>query len=1021
MSYLGRYSLSDPNYSGAYPTVTLTVDSDSLQTIVLTPAQRTFEFQVAVAWTPSLQQIPLTSTLQFLDLKLNGTTVLVDLPKCNETLSVDLCASAGCTLCPLLECRDSSDECEALEAPIVRVAPAGTEAVLSWNAIVGMNYRIYDKTSTIANLTSSDGAKYVLSSLSPSTEYTFFIQSVKDGFQSDMAPVNFTTLAIPSDPPTGLVIVKTLHNQISLSWNASISPEVVEYWIELTSSSYRFAISTSGTSVSVDAVPRTTFLIRVVSFNGELFSTSALESSVTTPSAPISKPFLPTIERVTQTALEFTQLNPDKHGVNYDVNDVNGTCVICDGSFPPFATFLTSDVLTAGTEYELVTRLCQTAMDCSPSSEAVSFTTLINPPTSPVGLVLSFVSDSIVVMAWNKTMNTDYYAVTLKSSEDSTYESVFFTPETTATFREIPSETALIFIVTAVSSVGSSSSSSLSMSTLNMAPVISRIVASDPDDLDRTMSVGDVITTVFDTATNAPSCFKLICDTDISDLDGVGQWTYPNTHTFTITAVNNAATPLISLTQCYPDASCPVVRSSLNSPASNSKTVFSGSWGEQPSSLIITVDEQVVVKEDSTVTLLPTISSDTPIPSATTTRLTVSCTGDCYVTAAGQPWASSVTLIDEYETVYSLLEFGIQLQPMPHSTSSFRAEVNLVVAGIETESFTTVTVSPQPDAFCVAFPTSNSQISAIGGVFLQDVTITDLDFTGSYKLVAQVDSSATLILEPSECPSGVVMVSQIIAIAHGPLGHIECVLSKLQMIPSDTAISSGMVEAQVNLVDVDANEAYLEGAQVSGTVVVSVSCVGLEGGHLVSASIDTDMTILLAFDRAVSSNFVYAPSEDVFAQATVVLLGTGSYVLATSEGFRLFPGSGAVFVVSSPITILDNVFFTCPGESFATGSVELLPPSVTFSPVVSFIGPSELPVCNDGLELFVTASGMAGRASIFALTCDSVSVLSKATVSADGVIRVPSEALLPGKDTKIFFFVFIICCSFIFAFLSLSR
>ena len=1039
MSYLLTWALNDTSYAGAMPSLKFTAKT----TVTTVPTSvSSFELPWNVAWSEFEPTITVSTELIFPSLTYAASSVTIDLLRCSETRSIDLCDTVGCVLCPLMECRDSEPECAIMPPPVVRVDPSARSAIVMWSPLVDVTYTIFNSSGAlIANVTD---AKFTLSGLEPFTEYTVFVDTSKGSFSGERATVVFTTLSEPSDPPTALLATLVEHNSITLSWTASSSPEVIEYWVHSTTRDYYFSSVTSGTSVTIDAVPDSSFNIKVFSYNGQLFSTSAacergtlffffnrlyfimirmymyvyiypltsifgnlffvvlrkltiLAIDVMTPDERIPQPYIAVALAVTDTSAECHFINPEDHVIFINLTfSESGACASC-----PVTPFAESPVqlssLSPMTTYHFSYWFCSTPSFCSQPSEPTVFTTLQSPPTAPLGATLDLATDNLVVMSWNASINADYYTVGLIAS-DSSYAEFFHTPETTATFRNIDSNIELTFSVSASNAVGSSSVSTLEVSTRYPSPSIVSIAVSDPDNLDRKLSIGDVITTVFDVPTNAPSNFILECSTDISAITMESVWTANTVNVLTVSSVPlDQSEPLLGLTTCRPVSSCDVLREDLNSPRSSSEMVITGTWGEQPTELNIAVPSSVVTDEDTTYVLTPTVTSDSPIADKALTELTVSCTGDCLVSAAGMPFTTSITIIDTFATVTGLLDFGISVQPLLHSTSPFRSEISLSAAGLSATALTTVEVSPMPNSFDVTFPVAMPKITATGGVFLSDLVITDVDESSSYNLVAQIKGAAgTLILDPSQCPTGVVMVSQIIAIASGSLSHLKCVAAKLKVQPNDAAIANGVLIVDLSLIDLNAQAAGLSGSQVSSEIAISVSCIGLPGGTLASATLDSDMTIALAFDRSVSSDFVFAAVDEVLSPATAALMGSGSYVLAHDGGFRVYPGLGATFMVSSPITILENVFYTCPGESFASGTVALIPPASVVVPNVSIMGPSALPVCNSGIELWASAGGMGGRPAVFSFTVDDPIAFTKLETSSDGSVKLASDALLPG-------------------------
>mgnify|MGYP003571709674 CR=1 FL=1 len=899
----------------------------------------------------------------------------------------------GCTLCPLLECVDTVDLCTSMPAPTTRVVEAAYSAIISWNNIIGLKYRISNSTHVIvSNLTS---ASYEISGLEPFTDYSFFVNSVSSSsFVSENAVVSFKTLPVPGAPVTNLTVSSITASTVTVAWVASISPEVTEYWVTLSTGNWQFTESTSLTEVVMNVPSNSNVFVAVHSYNGQLFS-EAVVSSFTTPLPSIPTPYTPIVSYITDQSAFITILNNDQtYDLVFTVVDIMAN------------TNTTSDLsgvrpiseLSSLTEYSVSAQACRSPSDCSHSSTSTLFTTLQSKPTAATNITVTDRSETHLAISWIPGNFTEYYNVGIVSA-DKTIATFFHTSKSSAVFQNLSPATTFTIKVVGMSRVGSSAAISHEAITKRLAPVM-QVIVSDPDNLDNILSVGDVFTTTFSEATNSPPCFSLSCDVDISSIGFATEWTSTSVVQQTVASITlNQPEPLIGLTTCTPNVACPVTSHDAESAAVTASVAISGTWGDKATVLTLITDNTVTIDEDVSAAVYPEVSSDTEIPASSVSLLSVSCVGDCSVSASGQPWASTSTIIDSYANILTLFSFGIRLQAAPQSTASFQVKINLSVDGLESESVIAVHVTPAPDAFVVTKPSTIPLVTAVGGVFLEGLTISDVDATGTYSFSLQVtdSSAASISLTQEQCPSGIVMVTEIITVASGSLTHIECVIAHLSLIPLPEGISAGVVVTEVSLLDYGALSAGLMGSRVSFKLPVHISCSGLAVANLLSANLLADMSIMLKFDRSVSTDFVFAPVSAALDSDTVALLGTDAYIIAESDGsFMVFPGHGATFVVSSPITILPNAFYTCPGESFSSGTVELLPPETPLIPTLSLLGPKTLPVCNTGIKILAATSGLGGRPASLIFSADDSLMFSKAVTSESGLITVPSSALLPG-------------------------
>jgi len=121
------------------------------------------------------------------------------------------------------------------------------------------------------------------------------------------------------------------------------------------------------------------------------------------------------------------------------------------------------------------------------------------------------------------------------------------------------------------------------------APIITSILADDPDDLDGTYSTDDTITITFDSATNMPGGTDRQASAAINDLFTFseplgqayrGQWTASDTFVITIKSANNAGPPVIGTTIVTPSGITPILSFDETSlPSYITSPVLSGDFG----------------------------------------------------------------------------------------------------------------------------------------------------------------------------------------------------------------------------------------------------------------------------------------------------------------------------------------------------------------------------------------------------------------------------------------------------------
>jgi len=122
-----------------------------------------------------------------------------------------------------------------------------------------------------------------------------------------------------------------------------------------------------------------------------------------------------------------------------------------------------------------------------------------------------------------------------------------------------------------------------------LAPIITSLIADDPDDLDNVYSINDTITITFDSNTNTPGGMGLQSKAAVNDLynftDSLGEeytglWNTADTFVITISNTTGATTPIIGTTTVTPAGITPILSSDETSgPSTVTSPVLSGDFG----------------------------------------------------------------------------------------------------------------------------------------------------------------------------------------------------------------------------------------------------------------------------------------------------------------------------------------------------------------------------------------------------------------------------------------------------------
>ncbi len=284
-----------------------------------------------------------------------------------------------------------SADVTAPSTPTNLISPSKTASSvsLSWNSSTdnsggsGMaGYYIYQNGSTTPiNSTVNTGTAYVVSALSPNTNYSFTVKAkdVAGNYSGASNIVSVTTSGVvdttaPS-APTNLSVVSKTSNSVSFSWTASTdNVGVTGYKVYRSTTLLATVTPTSYTATGLSPATSYNFTVNAIDAAGNTSTSSSILSVTTNAAADTTAPSVPTglsASSTTQTATTITwTASTDAVGVTgYDIYK-NGTLV---GS--SVTTSYSVSGLTAGTTYSFTVKARDAAGNVSAASNALSVTT----------------------------------------------------------------------------------------------------------------------------------------------------------------------------------------------------------------------------------------------------------------------------------------------------------------------------------------------------------------------------------------------------------------------------------------------------------------------------------------------------------------------------------------------------------------------------------------------------------------------------------------------------------------------
>ena len=229
-------------------------------------------------------------------------------------------------------------------------------------------------------------------------------------------------------------------------------------------------------------------------------------------------------------------------------------------------------------------------------------TAVITVPYPPTDLI-AIAGDTQVSLSWTAPLDnggspiTNYFA--MYSLNGATNWITFaYDDDTTATAFLLTNDVEYYFTVQSENSFGISYLSAIvtatptALITATDAPIITSLVVDDPDDLDRSYSIGDTITITFDVPTNMPGGTDSQNRTAVNSMFTFsqphriasaysGQWTSPDTFTITLHHVSDLTrTPSFTYTTVTPAGIIPILSADETSEASNEMSpVLTGDFG----------------------------------------------------------------------------------------------------------------------------------------------------------------------------------------------------------------------------------------------------------------------------------------------------------------------------------------------------------------------------------------------------------------------------------------------------------
>ena len=520
------------------------------------------------------------------------------------------------------------------------------------------------------------------------------------------------------------------------------------------------------------------------------------------------------------------------------------------------------------------------------------------------------------------------------------------------------------------------------------------LVISDPDNADNALSVGDVITVTFDIDVTASVNMALNCTDDISSLNLSGSWTANDEWTAVVQATGASLT--IGTTICRPVIGNGATALYGTSEEATGDAILLGSFGVFNIDLIATLDTSVTCLEDSTSCRL---NSSVAVVGSEPHQVRVELVAGDGGKAAfeGMAFADMVSYVGDLDDVIELLGYGLRVKPLKDSLQSFT--VTFTIAALDVDglvvssdsAFSEVSVQNVPDLFTVTkgevIPTGAS-----GAAIFANIVVSDPDIDNS--ITAFLSVLGRLDFNSSHCPGITIRTSNnnMLLAMDMQLDTVNCLLKNAVVIPSNEEISTGMLDADLALMDRDADEDY----RYTTRLAVPVSCEDVEDAQLIRAKVLSDHTIRLTMSKPFS--FIPGPASTILTPQSAALVGVNSPVYHEGSSLIILPDATATFVVGDELVLTGTKMTVCPTKTVPSvvGTAVIEPPSELIEPVVSINGPEVVAFCGEGLELVASVRNLGGRKPVYqwSITGD---IIESAEID-DARFFIAAELLRPGMD-----------------------
>ena len=593
------------------------------------------------------------------------------------------------------------------------------------------------------------------------------------------------------------------------------------------------------------------------------------------------------------------------------------------------------------------------------------------------------------------------------------------------------------------------SSSSGTVVVLKSAPKLITATASDPNNLNTVITIGDRITLTFDQATNTPAV-----DTS-AGIDAVvhfsptlpatrtAAWTTPSVLTLTIGTVDSSVTvtspsyPTIGLLTAH------IVSSTLtnaagtsvpNDPTSASSTVqVFGDWGHNATSRFdqsaSVYNQSTLLLQDSTVPTLVTVAYNAArLATFDSTSVLVTVNSSHTQLAHLNSPVKNFGPGFSYTTVFSRLLnatgdgglSNISILPNAGYVGADAIVISLTILPSGPTDLVTIPLVIQKanHAPTVTATSGGSIVYNAGLVFtLSGISMSDVDesvsdatspSTPALVTIADYKSISAWFKCSQSYPSGIVsgpaIGSTVATLSlYGSLQAINVYIAAGYVTTFDPTLRGDEVSVKQFTITVNDNN---NGAGVNGAITVlstqdvPVSCVNSPAPTLQSAQLSNALdAIVLTFSAALT---VRAGSTSTcaswFDAATTASFGSapqckisGTNLIVVSLSYDYTITVGAIVALDPAQTAVSR----CQTVSkFATGSMSLQAPAAASTPIVSLAGLTSLSSCDD-LNLYATVASSFGPLQ-YRWSVNATNILPTTLTPTSSSVAVSGSIISPG-------------------------